>query len=188
MDEAALIRRILSGEQETYAELVRAHQAKVLRLCFSLLGDNALAEDAAQEVFIKAYQRLASFKGQAAFGTWLYRIATNTCLDFLRKRQREKTQSWDELIEDLGEEVNELLPSPTDPAGQLANKQLAQLALSKLSPEFRLVLMLREMEGLSYQEMAETLDCSLDAVKARLKRARKAMLQQLRHFLRAENV
>ena len=92
---------MLRGRREAYAELVRAHQAKVLRLCTALLNDPTQAEDAAQDVFFKAYQALASFRQDASFSTWLYRITTNHCRDLLRKRSRRKEQSFDALVEDL---------------------------------------------------------------------------------------
>jgi RNA polymerase sigma-70 factor (ECF subfamily) len=177
-----LIQQVLSGDHAAYAGLVRAHQARILRLCTSLLGDAALAEDAAQEVFLKAYQKLPSFGRRAAFGTWLYRIAANQCLDWLRRRTRERTESWEALVETSGEPPAVTASRP-DPQVAVANTELVRQALARLSPEQRLLLTLREMDGLSYQELAETLACSLDAVRARLVRARQALLAQLRHVL-----
>lgn len=182
IDDLLLIQRVLSGDQAAYAELVQAHQARILRLCTSLLGNPTLAEDASQEIFLKAYQRLPTFRGQSAFSTWLYRIASNHCLDLLRKRQRERTESWEALVESSGEQLHELLAAPRDPKTVVANTELVQRALATLSPDYRLILTLREVEGLSYQELAEALHCSLDAVKARLRRARRELLERLRHF------
>jgi len=187
-DEPALIRRILGGERDAFAELVRAHQARILRLCASLLHNPTAAEDAAQEIFFRAYQRLRSFRGQSAFSTWLYRIASNHCMDLLRERTRERTESLDRLIEESGEPAGERAAAPQDPAAALANAELVRRALARLSPEYRLILTLRELEGLSYQELAEALGCSLDAVKARLRRARDELLGHLRHVLGAESV
>ena len=182
-DDIVLIQRVLSGDQNAYADLVRAHQARILRLCASLLEDSSLAEDAAQEVFFRAYRKLRTFRGQAAFSTWLYRIAANHCLDLLRRRRRERTESWDALLEGSGEPLHELLTLPRDPTTVVANTELVQRALAQLSPGYRLILTLREVEGLSYQELAGTLRCSLDAVKARLRRARQELLERVRHFL-----
>jgi RNA polymerase sigma-70 factor, ECF subfamily len=187
-DDRVVIQRILSGEREAYAELVRAHQARISRLCASLLDDATLAEDAAQEIFFKAYRALPAFRGQSAFGTWLYRIASNHCLDLLRKRQRERTESWDALVEEAGEQIHDLLSSTHDPNTAAADTELIQRALAQLSPDYRMILTLREIEGLSYQELAESLRCSLDAVKARLRRARQELLERLRHFLSADRV
>ena len=179
---------MLSGDRDAYAELVQAHQAKILRLCNSLLADTALAEDAAQETFLKAYQALSSFRGQSSFSTWLYRIASNRCLDLLRKRKRERTESWEQLIEEAGEQLPSLLQSPPNAADSLANKELVQRLLSLLPPDYRLVLTLREMEGLSYEELACALHCSADAVKSRLRRARQELLKYWRHFSRTAGV
>ena len=147
-----------------------------------------LAEDAAQEIFFKAYQALKSFRGQSAFSTWLYRIASNHCLDLLRKRQRERTESWEALIEESGEQFHELLTASPDPKTTLANTELVQRALAQLSPDYQLILTLRETEGLSYEELAEALHCSLDAIKARLRRARQELLERVRHFWGSDSV
>ena len=183
MTDAELVQRTLAGDQAAYADLVRAYQARVLRLCASLLRDDALAEDAAQEIFLKAYQALASFRGRSAFSTWLYRIAANHCLDLLRRRRRERTESWEALVEASGDHLERLLQGGPDPATAAADADLVRRALAQLPPDYQLILTLREVEGLSYEELAETLHCSLDAVKARLRRARQDMLDRLRHFL-----
>ena len=183
MPDAALIQRVLDGDQEAYADLVRAHQARIRRLCAHLLGDAMLADDAAQEVFFKAYQQLASFRQQSSFSTWLYRIASNQCLDLLRRRRRERTESWDALVEQQGEQVHEHLAVSPEAAPTPAYADLAHRALARLSPDDRLVLTLRELEGLSYEEIAQALQCSLDAVKSRLRRAREKLSNAARHFL-----
>jgi RNA polymerase sigma-70 factor, ECF subfamily len=147
-----------------------------------MISDTVEAEDAAQEIFFKAYQALHRFRGDASFSTWLYRIAVNYCRDLLRKKSRRKTESWDALLEKEGDRLQKILSDPpgTLPAGE--NADLVRRVLSRLSPEHRMVLVLREIEGLSYQEMSETLDCSLDAVKGRLRRAREEFEKRLRHF------
>jgi RNA polymerase sigma-70 factor (ECF subfamily) len=174
-----LIRRILDGERDLYAVLVRRHQEKVLRLCAGLLTGRADVEDAAQEVFLKAYRALGRFGGRSAFSTWLYRLAYNHCLDALRRSKRAKTESWDALLERHGEEVR--APASGAPAGPAAD--LVRDALALLPPDHRDALVLREVQGLTYAEMTEVLDCSLDAVKARLRRARAGLADRLRHFL-----
>ena len=178
LNASSAIARVLSGDQAAFAEIVRAHQAPILRLCSGLLHDSALAEDAAQEVFFKAYRKLSAYRGESAFGTWLYRIAANHCLDLLRKRKRERVESLDALIEESGDAIQERLPAAKNPASAVADAEFARQALERLSPDYRLILTLREMQGLSYQELAAALDCSLDAVKARLRRARQALLER----------
>ncbi len=188
LDERRLIKRVLSGERDAFGDLVGAYQAKVLRLCTALLGNATQAEDAAQEIFLKAYQALASFHGHSAFSTWLYRIAANHCKDLLRKRARERTESWETLIEETGEEIADLLSTTEDATTRLAHAELVQRILSQLPPEQRLLLTLREVAGLSYEELAQAMDCSLDAVKSRLRRTREALTERLRHFRRSEHV
>jgi len=182
ISDVELIKSVRAGHPEVFAELVRRHQARVLRVCTSLLANATLAEDAAQEIFLKAYQHLQTFQAEAAFSTWLYRITANHCKDLLRKRSRERLDSWEALVEAEGERLQQLLTVSADPKTTVADAELVDRVLSHLPPNYRLILTLREVEGLSYQELAETLRCSLDAVKARLRRARNEFLEHLRHF------
>ena len=188
MKEHALIEQVLRGNHKAYAELVRAYQARVLRLCTSLLDNETEAEDAAQEIFFKAYQSLASFRKESAFSTWLYRISVNHCRDLLRKRSRQKTESLEKLLEESGDAAEKLLIPPSDPRAAAEAADLVEQILSRLSLDERLILTLREVQGLSYQEIAGVLRCSLDAVKARLRRARETLDEHLRHFSGAGRV
>lgn len=163
-----IVRRVLSGDREAYALLVRAHQGKVLSLCLSLLRNPSQAEDAAQDIFLKAYKSLPSFRFDAAFSTWLYRISYRHCLDLLKAAKRRR------------EEALESLP---EPAARPDSDALAvQSLLEGLAPDYRLVLTLREVQGLSYQEICAATGDSLDSVKARLRRAREALQAGARHF------
>ena len=168
----------MSGDANAYSEIVRAYQVKVLRLCTSLLSNAVQAEDAAQEIFIKAYRSLRSFRGGSKFSTWLYRIAANHCKDLLRKRSRERTEPLEES----------LIEPSFDPRASAEASETVDKLLSFLLPEERLILTLREVQGLSYQEISETLQCSLDAVKSRLRRARQALEEKTRHFSGRGNV
>ena len=167
---------------------MRSTQTKVLGLCTSLLGDAHQAEDAAQEIFIKAYQSLRSFQGNSKFSTWLYRIAVNHCKDLLRKRSRQRTESLEALIEKSGDQVQNLWEPSFDPRNTKEASDIVEKLLAMLSPDERLILTLREVQSLSYQEISETLGCSLDAVKSRLRRARETLEQKTRHFSMSKNV
>lgn len=182
-----LIRRVCSGEKEAYAELIQRHHPRILGLCLSLLQDPSLAEDAAQETFLKAYRSLKKFRAASLFSTWLTRIASNHCLDLLRKRAQEKTESLETLLEREGDQIQHLFSKP-DASMPAENTDLLDRVLSHLSPEHRLILTLREVQGLNYKDLAEALDCSLDAVKGRLKRARQNLEEIVRHFLRPDHV
>ncbi len=151
------------------------------------LANSTQAEDAAQEVFIKAYQALGQFRGTASFSTWLYRIAVNHCTDLLRKAARRKTESWEALLEKEGEKIEALFSASPNVESSERTELITKL-LSNLSETSRTILVLREIQGLNYQELAETLGCTVDAVKGRLKRARQEIETKLRHFLKVKDV
>lgn len=181
-DEAGLVADAAAGDREAFAELVRRHHPRLIGLCRSLLGDAEMAEDAAQEVFLKAWKGLSGFRGGSQFYTWLHRIGVRHCLDMLRAEGRRKSRSWDSLLEEEGERAQALLAQP-DSAATLEASDLVAKLLSGLSPEYRMVLTLRELDGLSYEEIADAMECSLDSVKARLRRARQDVLERMRRLM-----
>lgn len=160
--------------------LVREHAPRVRALCASVLKDAAEAEDAAQEAFLKAWRKREEFAGRAAFGTWVHRIAVNACLDRLRASARRRADS----LEGLDESGAAALRSLAEPsgAGALEDRDLAERLLARLNPEQRLAFTLCEREGLSYAEIADAMSCTVDSVKARIKRARQELLDAARHF------
>jgi len=177
-----LVRQALGGDPDAFANLVRRHHPDILGLCISMLHDASLADDAAQEAFLKAYRSLDKFRMDSSFSTWLYRIASNTCLDFLRRKGRERSQSLDSLQEGEERRVRELFAAQPEAPVSEEDADLLERVLARLPEDYRLILTLREIQGLDYKELAETLDCSLDAVKARLKRARQRLEAIARHF------
>ena len=181
--DSADIQKVLSGDPGAYEPLVRRHQSKIFRLCRSLLRNEADGEDAAQEVFIKAYQSLSQFQQNSSFYTWLYRIASNHCLSLLRSKARRSTQSLDSLLENEGDKIERLFASSADARRSLESAELVEKILASLNAKQRLIVTLREVEGLSYEEITQVLECSLDSVKAQLRRAREEIEKQLRHFL-----
>lgn len=187
MTDEDLIDSVLAGEQGDYAELVRRHHARVAGLCASMVGASA-AEDAAQEVFLKAYDRLKDFRRDSAFSTWLYRVATNHCLDLLRREGRRRTESLEALTEREGPRLERLLAAPDGAERSLDDADLVRRVLAELPDDYRVILTLREMEGLEYKELMAALDCSMDSVKAKLQRARRAFRDAMRHILPPEGV
>ncbi len=147
-----------------------------------MLGNRTAADDAAQEAFLKAYKSLNTFQEASSFSTWLHRIASNCCLDLLRRRTREKTDSLEALVASQGDGIHSLVRSLENEESSWESADLIQRVLGQLPDDYRLILTLRETQGLSYQEIAETLDCSLDAVKSRLRRARSECEEILRHL------
>ena len=176
--EKACIRRVLSGDANAFEALVREHEKYVYNLALRALGNAQDAEDVTQEAFLKAYRSLASFRGESKFSVWLYRIVSNLCLDLLRARKRRAAQSLTVENED-GED--EELPVPDDrfsPEHLLDRKltrEAVQHALEHLSDEARQILLLREIRGLSYEEIAATLSLDIGTVKSRIFRARKRL-------------
>jgi RNA polymerase sigma-70 factor, ECF subfamily len=187
INDNELIERVLAGNQEDFAELIRRHHARVLGLCASMLGPSA-ADDAAQEVFLKAYSRLRDFRRDSAFSTWLYRVASNHCLDELRRDARRRTESLEALTEREAPGLQRLLAEPGDAARSLEDAELVRSVLDRLPEDYRVILTLRELEGLEYKELTAALDCSMDSVKAKLQRARRSFRDALRHILPAGSV
>jgi RNA polymerase sigma-70 factor (ECF subfamily) len=186
MDENQVIQDVLNGDREAYAELVRFYHPRVYNLCLSLLLNPSEADDAAQEVFVKAFTSLTKHKPDLSFAAWLHRIASNHCLDLLRKRKRQKTDSLDNLLSLGGDSFEGSSRNLMDPEDRTLERgdqlHLAMNALAALTVDQREVLVLREVEGLSYEEIGLTLECSLDTVKSRLHRARQHLLEKARHF------
>src|SRR6185369_11692389 len=152
IEDSELIQRILSGQTESYDPLVLKYQRRVRGYCRSLLSNEGEAEEAAQEVFLKAYQALPKFRGAPSFSTWLYHITSNHCLDLLRKRNRRPTVSWDALWGREGDRAQRFLSREDDSFFSLERGDLVEKILSGLSPDYRNLLTLREVEALSYDE------------------------------------
>lgn len=190
MDETfLLVKRAKEKDLFAFEELVRIHQNRVFALCLQLLGNRDDAQDLAQEAFIRAFKALDSFRNEADFGTWLHRIAVNTCLNHRRKNGGRQPLSLDEPYqsENGGEVRHEVASEDGDPLRALEEKEfraLVQVALKGLSEEHRSVLVLREIEGYSYEEVARMLGCSLGTVKSRLSRAREVMRRKMTELAR----
>ncbi len=171
-EDSQAIANVLAGNPNAFRPLVEAYETRIRGFCSHLLGDSSLGEDAAQEVFVKAYRNLNNYRAEASFYTWLYRIAVNHCRDMLRKQKRETAESWDKLIEENGEAFAYLMQNPNDMTLAIEQQELIKKILASLTPTSREVVILREVEDLNYEEMATALNCSINAIKGRLKRAR----------------
>lgn len=171
-DELSNVNRFKKGDKTAFEELVLKYQDRIYNLCRHMLGNTSDAEDAAQDTFIKAYQKLKDFKPEASLYTWLYRIAVNTCLDYKKKPFFESLfMKADEDEEYIPEAVSED-PSPEK---LYESKQLGlalRKGIGKLSLKLRTVIILKEIEGLSYEEIADILEVSTGTVKSRISRAR----------------
>ena len=178
MEEQELIRLVKKGDQEAFRSLVEAHQQRVYNLAYRMVGDAEDAADLTQEVFLSLWRGLGSFRGESALSTWLYRLTSNAAIDLLRRRKRRPVVS-------LTTEDQEVLDLPDDsasPQKELEKRELREAVrqgLDRLSPDHRQVLLLREMEGLSYREIGEVLHLEEGTVKSRIARARLALRDYL---------
>ena len=182
-----LVERVQRGDKKAFELLVIKYQRKLMRLVSRLVRDQAEAEDVVQEAFIKAYRALPQFRGDSAFYTWLYRIGINTAKNYLvtqGRRAPTSTESNSEEAEtfDDGEQLRDI----NTPESLLATKQIAQtvnVAMEALPDELRTAITLREIEGLSYDEIAEAMGCPIGTVRSRIFRAREAIAEKLRPLL-----
>ncbi len=179
-----------SVNKPPFDEVIDRYYDKVLNLAFRLMGDREEAHDLAQEVFIHAYQAYDRFRGESEVFTWLYRITVNLAKNRYKQLQREREHRW-EVLEETDEEEEEVEPfewedTKLSPETLLEQKELAeaiQKAIDELPEDQRVTLVLRDIEGLSYREIARIQGCSVEAVKSRLFRARSTLRKKLRPFL-----
>lgn len=169
LDDTILVRAAQTGDVEAFEELVRSHQASVYRVALRILGSRADAQDAVQETFIRAWRALPHFRHDSAISTWLYRIATRQALH--RIAARRTTETLDEVELEAG-------PDPAESAERRERLRAVTHAIANLPPEQRAALVLREFEGLSYQEVADILGAGLPAIKTRIHRARLTVIRQ----------
>lgn len=183
LEQTELIARIVAGETELFESLVLEHQTLVYNLALRMMANPADAEDCAQEAFVKAYRSLPTFRGEASFSSWLYRLTTNVCLDALRAKKRRAETSLTAEDEN-GEETELSIPDPGDGPEATAEKNerraLVHRALRQLPEDFRQVLLLRELGGLSYDEIGHEMQLEAGTVKSRIFRARKKLAELLR--------
>lgn len=182
-----LVERVQSGDKHAFDLLVIKYQRKLARLLSHFIRDAAEVEDVTQEAFIKAYRALPSFRGDSAFYTWLYRIGINTAKNFLVSQGRKVPTIEGINNEDAEDfEDNSLLKEVNTPESELMSKQIAQTvskSLDALPEELRSAIVLREIDGLSYEEIATIMNCPVGTVRSRIFRAREAISEQLRPLL-----
>ena len=176
--EAAVIQAVLGGDVNAFEKLVKEYEKNVYNLALRMTGNSEDAADMSQEAFIKAYNSITSFRGDSKFSVWLYRIVSNVCLDFLRSRSRKQTVSLSAENDD-GEDVELDIADETQSPELLLDRSMTRDAvrrgLAALPPDHREILLLREIQGLSYEEIASVLGLVEGTVKSRIFRARKKL-------------
>lgn len=170
--DVQLIDRYLAGDVQAFNELMEAHEDRVFGICMRMMQDREAALDATQDTFLTVFRKADRYQAKAAFSTWLYRVAVNTCYDHLRRRKRKQADP---------------LPDTHDPVDRTANDEYhaiemrpdIEAALADLSPEFRAAVVLVDLQGMSLDQAADTLDVPTGTVKSRLFRARKQLSERL---------
>ena len=180
--DSLVIARARRGEEAAFAELLRRYRAPVFNLCLRMLKNRDDAEDVAQDVFIKVFAMLERYDERYAFRSWLFKIAANQCIDFIRKN-RVKLLRLDEPVHYKGEEIERQLPDDAPRPDETLNRQEVGSVLreitDELPPHYRAMIVLRHQEQLSYEEIAQMMDLPLGTVKARIHRARALMKDKL---------
>lgn len=178
MTEQQLVARARAGDDKAFEQLMLDNQTRIYNLTLRMTGNPEDALDLAQEAFLNAWKGLKFFKGDSSFSTWLYRLATNACLDHLRKRKRRQ-DVWLPQLTDEEDDTTPDVPDeryrPDTAFERQERREALQQGLSQLSDEHRQVLTMRELDGLSYQEIGDLLDLEAGTVKSRIARARLAL-------------
>jgi RNA polymerase sigma-70 factor (ECF subfamily) len=172
-----LVSRYLGGDTEALSSLLRRHESRVYRVCLRILGSPDDAADATQDAFVSVVRRIDQFRGDAAFTTWLHRIAVNACYDQLRVRRRQATL---QLAHDPNEPQPDLGPPTPDHADQVIGTRDAAAALARIPEEFRVAVVLADVEDLPYEEVARILEVPIGTVKSRVHRGRVALARAMR--------
>lgn len=180
-----LVHQVQQGNKRAFDLLVLKYQRRIMRLLAQMINDPAEVEDVAQETFIKAYRALPQFRGDSSFYTWLYRIAINSARNWQAASKR-RPLPINEYQNEEGEtfSVESTLTDHTTPESELVSRQVAstvKTAIDQLAPELRTAIVLREIEGLSYEEIAQVMNCPIGTVRSRIFRARETIAEQLRH-------
>ncbi len=181
-----LVLRVQQGDKSAYDILVLRYQHKIIQLVNRYVKDHSEAQDVAQEAFIKAYRALGSFRGDSAFYTWLYRIAINTAKNYLVSRSRRNSDYHVDVQDAEAIENAPQLQGLDTPERNLLSEEIVntiQAAIENLPEEMRVAIMLREFEGMSYEEIAEAMDCPVGTVRSRIFRAREAIDNKLNPLL-----
>lgn len=185
-DDAVLVRQCVRGDLTAFEPLVVKYQDRIYNLCWRMCGDHQAAEDLTQEAFLKAFESLGTFRGASGFFTWLYRIATNLALSYRRTERRQihlaGGEQWDDMPSQaarLHRAVREASDQPDAAVERDEVRRIVWQAIQELDDEHRSVVVLRDMEGLDYAEMAEVLGVPAGTIKSRLHRARMAIRERL---------
>jgi RNA polymerase sigma-70 factor (ECF subfamily) len=194
-EESVFVARLQANEDAAYDELVRTYSASIFHVAYRMLGDSAEASDTVQEIFLKVFRNIDGFKGEAALKTWIFKIAFSEILNRLRwwkRRHRFATMSLDDPPNGTGagagHNVASSGPTPEEVLQSKEQETAIQQALRKLSKEHRSIIVLRDIEGFSYNEIADVLGVSIGTVKSRLARARADLKKSLMRYVSVQHL
>ena len=188
-NDLALVERALGDDIAAFETLVSRYQSRIIAYSMRMLRDNEDAEDVAQETFIKAYRSLDSFRGASSFSTWLYRIATNLCIDRARKRKRSPQQAYsldepfDKEEDSGGREIADLSEEPSRGVERDELRRQVRETVALMPEKLRAVLVMCDIQGMAYEEIAQSLECPIGTVKSRLFHARADLARRLRPYM-----
>jgi RNA polymerase sigma-70 factor (ECF subfamily) len=182
--EKLLVKKSQSGDVESFELLISSYDKRAYNIAYRVMGNEEDAKDMAQEALLRVFRSIKDFKGQSAFATWLYRIVTNVCLDELRRRKNEKYVSIDSTIQTDSSEMHMELCSdketPESAYERVEQRELIENAIRELNEDYRSAIVLRDIQGFSYEEISNMLDCSLGTVKSRINRGRTMLRDKLK--------
>jgi RNA polymerase sigma-70 factor (ECF subfamily) len=194
-EEAVFVARLQANEDAAYDELVRSYSASIFHVAYRMLGETAEASDAVQDIFLKVFRNIGGFKGEAALKTWIFRIAFSEILNRLRwwkRRHRFATMSLDDSTNGNGANPGQIVASPGPTPEQILQSKeqetAIQQALERLSKDHRSIIVLRDIEGFSYNEIADVLGISVGTVKSRLARARSDLKKSLMRYVTVQRL
>lgn len=179
MDEQKLISRVVKGDASAFNELLGMHEKKMYAVCLRICTNPEDAQDCLQEAMLRIYRSISSFKGQSSFSTWVYRIAMNTCLDELRKKKNKQTTSLDGLL-DMGWSPSDDYDTPEHHTIAAQKRSAIQNAISDLPEDMRSAIVLRDIEGFSYEEISGMLGINVGTIKSRISRGREKLREKIR--------
>lgn len=185
--EKLLVAKSKKGDIIAFEELIIGYEKKAYNIAYRMMGNEEDAKDMAQEAFIKIYKSIKNFREESSFSTWLYRIVTNVCLDEIRKRKRNNTLPLEVNVEnDKGTayiEIGADKETPEDVYERMEKRQLILNAINSLNEDYKTVIVLRDIQGFGYEEIASMLNCSLGTIKSRINRARNALKGKIKYQL-----
>lgn len=179
INEKKLIARATSGDPAAFNSLMQQHEGRMYAVALRMCANREDAQDCLQEAMLRVYRAISGFKGESSFSTWVYRITMNTCLDELRKRKNRQTTSLDNLL-DMGWSPSDDTNVPEKHAIRGESKRMLHAAIENLPEDMRSAIVLRDIEGLSYEEIAKALDINIGTIKSRISRGREKLREKLK--------